>query len=322
MLKELTEYWREGTCARDLQLQDGDLEGAQLQSLQADGLQIRDCNLRGADFSRARWRHCALADIDATLSRWRGAALRLCSFESVNFSKADFTGAALENSTASGCSFRGASFTGASLVDSDLSRCDLRETVFTDVDANGACLRGADLRGAQLAGADFSYADLRGADFSGTDTSGADFTGADLRGALLESNTDEPGETKSEAAADLPPGFGELAQSVGPLLAELLRAGRDSGALERELADQLQAQLGPVEDNPQLRGAVAAMLHCAGDTGVAPLINALGEESPPREVAQMLEKLRGDFGLGEDATAEDLLVSLCASLQGSSRVPE
>lgn len=320
MLQELLTYRARKRTACRFSLQSLDCEGEDLSELRADGLIFNDINLISANLKHIHWRNCRLHNVRLAAASLCHSVLRMCTLEQVQAQQADFSGAALENSTACGCTFDGADFTGASLVDSDFSRSSLRNATLQSASAGGASFRGADLRGACLRQADFSDADLRGADLTGADLEGTHLQGADLRGALLDAAAEPAGPAPSD---DFSPAFQGLAIGLGPLVERLLHEGSTTGILDGEtserLVNQLEEYLGRSDKRtvpPEMNRVLDAMLRRTADTGIAPLLEALKQETdtPPQAVADLLENLRSDLKLEQDSTMEDLLVQLITGL--------
>jgi uncharacterized protein YjbI with pentapeptide repeats len=306
-----------GQTARDLVLRRVDLRGVRLDALRADGLDLQEADLRQSSLRAVKWRGCTLRDARLEASVWTDAVLRLCDLDGARASGACLVGARIENCTARGACFDSADLSQAVLTDTDFSRASLRGANLKDVEASGANLRGADLRGASLAKATFVNADLRGADLTDADLAGTDFRGADLRGVV---GCNPAGPTEAEATGELPLELKALAETVTPLVAEILQtAGRgtiDAGTMSRlnEQVAALQRQTSPgnVPDTVALK-AVARALDELGDDVVPKLLAALGEsrqESPPPEVITLIQRLCRELALKETATAEDVLQRL------------
>lgn len=320
MIDVLLDIYRNNRTARALGVTDADLGQWDFNKLRADGLLFQTVNLQHANLKHVHWRNCRLIDVRLSGADFTGATMRLCNMEGVHAAKSNFSESRFENSSALGCNFHGANFTKSSMIESNFSRADFRDANFDQAVATSADFRGADLRGACLRQADFSDADLRGADLTGADLEGTHLQGADLRGALLDAAAEPAGPAPSD---DFSPAFQGLAIGLGPLVERLLHEGSTTGILDgktsERLVNQLEEYLGRSDKRtvpPEMNRVLDAMLRRTADTGIAPLLEALKQETdtPPQAVADLLENLRSDLKLEQDATMEDLLVQLITGL--------
>lgn len=180
-----------GRTAKDLDLREAELAGADLERLNGDFL-----NLSGADLTGARLREAQLMDCDFPSARLREAdftraTLWQCKFRDADASQARFEGAHAENNFWSKVDFTGADFRSARLSETFFDESILRRARFDSAEGSGVRFKGCDLGGASLveasfAGADFGDADLTGADLSRGNFRNADFTGAKLEGVRWE----------------------------------------------------------------------------------------------------------------------------------------
>ena len=121
---------------RDANLVEVDLSGANMHSVEAQGVKLQDAKLIGVEMKNAK------------------------------FESADLRGADLTDAVADRADLRRADLTGANLTDVRLQRAILFEAVLRDANLSNADLRRADLRGADLSYADFTRANVRGATFN------------------------------------------------------------------------------------------------------------------------------------------------------------
>jgi uncharacterized protein YjbI with pentapeptide repeats len=302
--------------ARALVLRSADLRGGQLARLHGDGLDLSEGDLRGASFAAARWRGCVLRHARLEEADFSDATLRMCDFDGVGAGKAVFARARLENSTARGARFDGADLRGAILTDTDFSRASFRGADLEGVAASGVNLRGADLQGARLGRADLTDADLRGADLTGADLEGAVLHGADLRGAI-GAPPDPAAALDEDAAPALPPEWQPLADTMTPIVLEVLRSSGRRGAIDPEAAARalrsLQAGARPTPRLPlQTINAVSRVLGSLGDDVLPALIQAMGqpEGEPPPEVQELIRRLGEELEVHEAGTSEEILARM------------
>ncbi len=152
-------------------LEDANLEGADLRDADLQYANLEDADLRGANLRGANLQYADLRDADLRGANLRGANLR----------DADLRGANLE-----GADLRGANLQYADLEGADLQRADLRDADLRSADLRSADLRVTDLRGADLRGANLRVTDLEGANLRGADLRDADLRSANLRYANLD----------------------------------------------------------------------------------------------------------------------------------------
>jgi hypothetical protein len=160
-------------------------------------------------------------------------------------------------------------------------------------------------------------ADLRGADLTDADLAGADLHGADLRGVV----GDDPALLKEEGRrGELPPEMKRLAETMTPIVIEVLRTAGEQGVLDRETAEHLIEEAARFQKtspenapSPDTLKAVSRVLDELGADVLPALISALrqpNEDEPPPEVKAMILRLREELSLDETATAEDVLLRL------------
>ena len=311
--EELRDALAAGRTVRDFAVRDGDLRGLQLAGLRADGLDLGECDLRNSALARVRWRGCSLRDARLDAADFSEAVLRMCDFDNVRAPHAQFTCARLENSTARGARLDAADFSSAVLSDTDLSRASLRGARLDGVSATGVNLRGSDLRGASLRNAVLIDADLRGADLTDADLHDANLHGADLRGITGLDAARFP----ASAAGEVSPAVQDLSETMAPIVAEVLRTAGRSGAVDADIAQRLideaaRHQTAPPEraPGPEALAAVSRVIAELGDGALPVLTRALRQPSqaePPKEVQDVIRRLRQELSLDEGATTEDLL---------------
>lgn len=316
-IDDLQDFLDHHRTARDLVLKSADLRGLQLAGLRADGVDFEEADLRESSLTGAKWKGCILRDASLDAADFTDAVLRLCDLDQARAPHTTFARAHLENSTARGARFDGADLTGAVLTDTDFSRASLRDANLEGASASGADFRGADLRGARLRDAVLVDADLRGADLTGADLTGADLSGADLRGAV----SDDPALPKEDSRhGELPPDMRRLAETMTPIVIEVLRSAGAQGVLDPEAAERLiedAARFGKTTPgnapSPDTIEAVSRVLDELGAEVLPVLLGALrqpSEREPPPEVQTMILRLREELALDETATAEDVLLRL------------
>jgi uncharacterized protein YjbI with pentapeptide repeats len=209
-LETLTEHIAARRRARDLDLQQAQLGGANLATLTGDDLDLRGAVLDDAVLRETRLGECRFERATFERADFSSATLRMCTFDGARGPDARFDGARFEDSTARGAELTRASLRGARLSETSFERAVLREAVLADAQGVGVSFRGAELVGADLRGAKLDEADFRGADLSGANLTGGRFHDADFRGAVLEGARlddadlegavfDEPGEPASHA---------------------------------------------------------------------------------------------------------------------------
>jgi uncharacterized protein YjbI with pentapeptide repeats len=309
--------------ARDLALTGADLRESHLAGLRADGLDLEEADLRASSLTGVQWKACNLRDARLDGVDFTDAVLRLCELDQARATNATFVRARIENSTAQGARFDGADMTGAILTDTDFSRATLRGVNLSSVSASGADFRGADLRGASLQNAELVDADLRGADLTGADLTDADLTGADLTGAVGADPALRPEPTQW---GELPAAMQPLAETMTPVVLEMLRTAGQSGALDAETAARLNEEVARqphpaprAMPDPDTLAIVAQMLGDLGNNPIPALLGALqqpDESDPPPEVKAMIARLRTAFSLNETATTEDVLSRLLSGIGG------
>jgi uncharacterized protein YjbI with pentapeptide repeats len=302
--------------ARGLAFKAADLRGLRLSGLRADGLDLEEADLRETILTKVNWKGCVLSDARLDGADLTDAVLRLCDLDQARATNATLVRARLENSTARGARFDGARLTEAVLTDTDFSRASFVDANLAGVSASGADFRGADLRGAVLRDAVLADADLRGADLTGADLTGADLSGADLRGVV----GDDPALQEEESrSGGLPLEMRNLAETMAPIVVEVLRTAGERGVMDRESAERLIGEAaryrGASSENtpsPDTVQTVSRLLDEIGD-GLPALIGSLRQpqgSEPPPEVKALILRLREVLSLDEAATAEDVLARL------------
>ena len=199
------------------------------------------------------------------------------------------------------------------LTDTDLSRASLRGARLDGVSADGVDLRGSDLRGASLRNAVLTDADLRGADLTDADLHDANLHGADLRG-VTGLGCSAPSRVGDGDAA---PAVQDLAETMAPIVAEVLRTAGRSGAIDADTAQRLideaaRQQTPPPEraPSPEALAAVSRVIAALGDGVLPVLANALrqpNQAEPAKEVQDVIRRLQRELSMDESATTEDLL---------------
>lgn len=312
---------------RDVAYRGADLRGAQLRQLRADALDLEDADLRGAAFASARWTGCKLRGARLDEADFAEAALLMCDLDEVRASKAVFAKARLENSTACGATFDAADLRGATLTDTDFARASFRGANLQRVEASGVNLRGADLRDADLTDADLTQADLRGADLTGARLDGADLQGADLRGAI--GGPDQPAESSEEdAAAPMPEAWKPLADTMTPIVQEILRTAGRRGTIDSATAARmLQSFRGggkPQQHLPlETINAVSRVLNELGDDILPSMLAAMRQDGgePPAAVQELIRRLGEELAMPEDGTTEDLVERMSGNPKKSNEPP-
>lgn len=149
------------------------LEGAELSSLDLNGVDLSHMNLRNAIFDEVILYKANLAYADLTGATLAGLNLQEANCEGANFSEADLSEAKL-------C---GANLSHAVLQETDLMKADLRHANLEKVKAQGVDFSEADLSDATLVGASLISADLTDCKLHRTNLSRADLTEASLQRA-------------------------------------------------------------------------------------------------------------------------------------------
>lgn len=298
---------------RELVLRDSDLRGLQFAGLRADGLDLGECDLRDSTLSGVKWRGCTLRNARLDAADFSDAVLRMCDFDDVRAPHARFTRARFENSRARGARLDEADFSSAVLTDTDLSRASLRGARLDGVSATGVDLRGSDLRGASLRNAVLSDADLRGADLTDADLRDANLRGADLRGVAGLDAARFP----ASAAGDVSPAVQDLSETMAPIVAEVLRTAGRSGAIDADTAQRLIAEAArhqtAMPERAPSAEALAAVSRVIAElgSGVLPVLTGAlqqpNQAEPPKEVQDVIRRLRQELSMDESATTEDLL---------------
>ncbi len=314
MLRESIDRKR---AVRDLTLRGAKLGGQRLNGLRAVNLDLVEADLRKSSLVKINWTGCFLHDALLQDADCVGAVFRLCEFEGARLTRVKLLQARLENSTARGASFDDADLSGAVLTESDFSRASFLYANLERVSASGACFRGADMRGASLRNAELCDCDFRGADLTDADLNGADLTGTDLRGVIGE---------HPELRADrgpwkgLPPEVRSLAETMAPIVGEVLRSAGERGVIDNDTAQRLVAEAAAYQGgsrrhapSAETLSAVTRVLDGMGGNGLAALFGALQQPDggePPAAVKQMILRLREELGMDETASVEDVLARL------------
>jgi uncharacterized protein YjbI with pentapeptide repeats len=315
---ELLQWFsKRGRPVWNLTLEAADLRGIELAGLRANRLALSHADLRDSRLRQIRFTECELQDVALDGADCVGAVLRLCDLDGVRLLDGELRRARIENCTARGARLAGADLTEAFLTDTDFSRASFRNANLTGVSASGASFRGADLTGACLVGASLIDADLRGADLTGADLDGIDLRGADLRGVV----GDHPLlAERQDAMSGLPPEMRALAATVAPVVGEVLRSAGKQGWIDGETAERLQAEAAAYSRTSAGRApsadtlaAVGRIMEQLGGDALPVLFGALqqpADKEPPPAVKAMISGLRGQLGLDETASAEDVLARL------------
>ncbi len=331
-----------GLRADRLTLRGVDLRMATLDETEWINCRIVDVRMGRTTARKAIFRMCTLDNVRAAeCDMWglklensqaqgavfEGATLAVGSFVDSDLTRAVLRGANLRDVDASGTILRGA----------DLREADLHGASLVDAD-----LRGADLRSAAIARADLDGADLRGAlidEAAERDpTTGGAAGVAGVRGAAASrggpnsqvadgrvGGTDNHDHGQRGAQYGAPPPVAKLANAVGPLVVDILRRGNQRGVLDDDrlasvVADIEKLGVDPTPPLPKLDGPLRQILQQVSTIGIAPLLASLQQrgDTPPPEVAKLIESLTQQSRLGPDATAEDLVVHMLGQLGVSS----
>jgi uncharacterized protein YjbI with pentapeptide repeats len=146
-------------------LEDGALQGVDLD----------DANLRGADLTDANLEGTALIGANLQGANLRGANLKQAGLRRTN----------LQDAALPGVNLSGASLVGANLTRARLDDANLQRTILTDANLHRTILSNARLGWAKLMGAKLHATDLSWANLEGADLSEADLLGAYLSHANL-----------------------------------------------------------------------------------------------------------------------------------------
>ncbi len=157
-------------------LSGADLQGFELQNLNASGAILRKTNLTGTDLS-----HGLLVNPNFYRTKAHQAVIQHTVLLSADLVKADFSSADLSDTALVGADAREAVFAGANLRNAGLVGGD-----YTDVDFSGANLSNAWLAGIKVKGADFSGVDTTAARAYGIDWSAAKVPPANLPQPFLQ----------------------------------------------------------------------------------------------------------------------------------------
>ncbi|MEO0406912.1 MAG: pentapeptide repeat-containing protein [Cyanobacteria bacterium P01_A01_bin.135] len=317
---QLKKFLKSGQTARNLSFRKASLEGIDLANFRADNINFEGANFQESKLINTRWVDCILRDAQLNSADFTDAVFRLCNLDQARINDTKLSSAYLEDSTARGAQFDRAILTEAVLTDTDFSRSSFCDANFEGASASGASFRGADLSRAVLRNADLSDTDLRGADLTDADLEGVILDGADLRGAIgIEAPSEKP------TAAAMPEELKPLIGTVTPLVEEMLRSAGQGGFLSPEAAQQLQAQMADVQHaypsqsaHPDTLQAISQVIGSLGDSDIPSLLASLEQpnsDAPPPSVQVLIRRLGQVLELSEDASAEEVLTKLSASLQ-------
>lgn len=198
---------------------------------------------------------------------------------------------------------------GARFSPTDSSRASLCRANLEGAAASGVILRGADLWDANLAGADLTDADLRGADLTGANLEGAILHGADLRGAIGAPATAQ----EQPSPEDIPAAFLPLAETMTPIVRQILQTAGQSGTVDAAMAarllETLEARSPQAALPPEALTAVTRVMSELGTTTLPALFAALKQRDgvPPAEVKELIRRLAESLQMPEGGTTEDLL---------------
>ncbi len=318
--KTIQKFIKQRQMARNFILKGVILHGITLDELRADSLNFEEADLSESSLKEVNWKGCILRDARLEGADFTHAILRLCNLDQARATNTIFIKTRVENSTACAAGFDNTNFSKAILTDTDFSRASFRDANLESVSASGASFRGADMRGANLYNADLSDADLRGADLTDANLEGVNLRGADLRGVV----GNDPVLQKAEGQWDeLSPEMRNLAETMTPIVSEVLRTAGRQGvidpAITQQLIDETAKQAGVSPRNapdPEALEAVSRIVSELGDNALPVLFGALQskESEPPEEVKSMILQLRDALGLDEKATAEDVLTQFLRNL--------
>jgi uncharacterized protein YjbI with pentapeptide repeats len=189
-----------GVMMAKAELNNADLQGANLSHAIANVTNFRQALLRGAVLNHLRAEGASFAKAELS-----GIQAKAANFQRANLEGANLGGACLSGANFVRANLTGAQFTladlshavldDAQILDADFSQTNLEGAHFQRVRLNAACFDGArfvkvdlkeaNLEGIALPGADFSGADLTGADLTGASMPYANFENAVLSGAGL-----------------------------------------------------------------------------------------------------------------------------------------
>ena len=118
-------------------------------------------------------------------------------------------------------------------------------------------------------------------------------------------------------AGDVSPAVQDLSETMAPIVAEVLRTAGRSGAIDADTAQRLideaarfQTAAPQRAPSPEALAAVSRVIAELGDGVLSVLTSALrqpNQAEPPKEVQDVIRRLRQALSLDEDATTEDLL---------------
>ena len=179
---------------------DGNLQNAQLGSLELQEINFNGFDLSGATFSNTQLQNADFGDANLTGAAFVGAQLAEANLGSANLTEAQLSNGQLQNAILTGANLTGAELSGAQLMEANLTGANLTDAVLEqaqlrDANLTSANLTGANFRNAQLARVTLNDTIIAGADLGGTGisfeqlASTKSFIDRDLRGIRL-SNAD------------------------------------------------------------------------------------------------------------------------------------
>jgi uncharacterized protein YjbI with pentapeptide repeats len=181
-----------------INLDDRDLQAAELSGADLRGVALRRAAMQGANLASARLDGAHLEWLEGEGYSYptllQGADLHTAQLQGANLTAAQLQGTDLWRAGLQGANLGEAQLQGADLYGAQLQGADLWRAQLQGANLQGAELQGADLYGAQLEGADLSEAHfedarllragLQGADLS-AGLSGADFTDSEFDGTFV-----------------------------------------------------------------------------------------------------------------------------------------
>lgn len=181
--------------ALKLSMAPASLEGANLQSVNLDGLFLKYLNLSNSNLSFMSFQNSKIIASDLSNTILHGVNFQDSEFYDCNFEESDFGGANFQNSRLIGVSCLNAGLGGANFQNSELSG-DFTEAVLRETNLKNAILQSSifdsvNLKNAVMEEADLSYAsfnnaDLKSAYLNGANLSNANFLNARLWGIELQ----------------------------------------------------------------------------------------------------------------------------------------
>ena len=167
-------------------LEGADLQGVNLEGVNLQGADLREANLEGVNLQGADLREANLEGVNLQGADLREANLEGANLQGMNLQGMNLQGAKLQGAKLLWADLREADLRGTDLHWAYLGEADLREADLQEADLQRATLHWAGLRGAKLQGANLQGANLLGANLQGADLQGADLQGTYLRFANLQ----------------------------------------------------------------------------------------------------------------------------------------